>query len=194
MDMQPNPMSTPPTGGGKLTITPQSLQAKMHLSPQQAQQLQRIVIAGMKVMFSEQTRGLMQKTLAGPAPMAQKIGLGVAGLLGILMKESQNSIPRELLLPAGMLLIVHAAEFLDKSGAGVGDQDVSQAIQIMTTAILHVHGVDANKIAAIGASGKMPAPMGQGGGAPPMAPPTPQGSGMPPPRPQGLVNGAAAGV
>jgi hypothetical protein len=184
MAMQ-QPMSAPASDAPKLTITPKTLQAKMHLSPQQTQQLQRIVIAGMKVMFSPQTRGLLQKALAGDGPIAQKIGLGVAGLLGILMQESQNSIPRQLLVPAGMLLVVHAVEFLDKSGAGAGDQDVSQAIQVMTQAILHAHGVDSNKLAAIGASGKIPqAPQGPGAAAP---------AGGPPPAP-GLIGGAMQGA
>lgn len=175
--LQPKTQSAP--AGGKLTITPQSLQAKMRLAPAQASQLQRIEVAGMKVMFSPQTRQMLQQAMAGNAPLAQKIGVAVAGLLGLLMKESQNSIPRQLLLPAGILLVAHAAEFLAHAGTPVNDQDVAKAIEIMQAVVMRANGVDSNKLAAIGARGKIPAAAPAGappGGMPPSAAQPPMGA------------------
>lgn len=161
-----------PTGPGKLTFTPQSLEAKMHLNPSQQQQLQRIVTAGMKVMFSPQTRAMMQKIVQTPGNVAQKVATSVAGLLGILMKESGNAMPKQLLIPAGVLLIAHAAEFLDRAQMVMTDQDVGTAIQQMTTIVLAQFKMDINKVAAMGASGQVPKRgptglMGGGGGSPP---------------------------
>jgi hypothetical protein len=134
-------------------FSPQAIQAKMHLNPQQMQQFQRIVLAGQKVMFDQKTHKLLMQQLQGPGTVAMKIGQGVAGLMGLLMKESNNSLPPNLIIPAGMVLVAHAADFLRQTGQQVQDQDVAQAVKIMTTAILHAGGVDPDKLAAAGAGG-----------------------------------------
>jgi hypothetical protein len=144
-------------------LTPQAIQAQMHLNPQQAQQLQRIVLAGQKIMFSKQSHKLLLDQLNGPGTMSMKIGQGVAGLMGLLLKESNNSLPPNLIIPAGMILVAHAAEFLRKAGAEVTDQDIGQAVKIMVTAILHAGGVNADKVAAMGAAGPKKAPMAKAG-------------------------------
>ena len=74
-------------------ITEQSVTAQLHLTPQQAQQMQRIVLAGKKVLFSKESHHLMLKELDGPGTISQKIGQGVAGLIGLLWQESKNSLP-----------------------------------------------------------------------------------------------------
>lgn len=133
----------------QITITPDMIQSKLHLSPQQAPQLQRIVVAGMKVMFAPQTRKMLQQALSGNAPIGVKVGQAVAGLLGLLQQESQGSLPKNLLIPAGMILVVHACEFLDQSGAKLGDKDVGEAISAMQDAIMHVAKIDSNKLASM---------------------------------------------
>jgi hypothetical protein len=138
------------------SLSPEALQAKLHLSPQQAGQLQRIVLAGRKVMFSKQSHHMMIEQLQGPGPIAQKLGEGTAGLMALLMQESKNSLPPSLLIPAGMVLLAYAADFLRKSGQKVSDADIGEAINVMTSAILHAGGVDADKLAAIGGGGRLP--------------------------------------
>jgi hypothetical protein len=142
--------------GGK--ITPQSVQAQMHLNPQQQQQVQRIVIAGMKVMFSPQTRELLQQALQAPGDIATKLGQAIAGLMALLVKESQGSIPQQLLIPAGMILLTHAADFLRKAGMQVSDQDVAQAMQVFIETVLHAHGVNPDAVANATSGGQPPQP------------------------------------
>lgn len=142
--------------GGK--ITEQSMTAQMHLTPQQTPQLQRIVLAGKKVLFSKESHQLMLKELDGPGTISQKIGQGVAGLMGLLWQESKQSLPPNLLIPAGMILVVTVADFLRQAGQQITDQDIGGAIEAMTTAILHASGVDPDKLAAMGENaGKKPA-------------------------------------
>lgn len=137
-------------------ITPESLEAKMHLDKKMRVQLDRIVTAGLKVMFSPQSHQLMLKQMDGPQPIAQKIGEGVAGLMSMLFQESNRSISPKLLIPAGTILCAHAALWLRKVGQTVTDQDIGNAIEAMTTAILHAVGIDPDKLSQIAASGKMP--------------------------------------
>ena len=146
---------TPPTTGmlPKGKITQQSVRENMHLTPQQAQQLDRIVLAGKKVMFSEKSHRRMLEQLQGPGTIDVKLGQGIAGLMGLLMQESKGSLPHNLLIPAGMILLVVAAEFLRKMGTAVTDQDIGAAVHAMTTAMLHAAGVDPDKVAAAGERG-----------------------------------------
>lgn len=133
----------------QISITPQQIQSKLHLTPQQGQQLQRIVVAGMKVMFAQQTRQMLMQALQGNAPIGVKVGQGVAGLLGLLTQESQGSLPKNMLIPAGMILCLHACEFLDQSGAQLGDKDVGVAIEAMQAAVMKVAKIDQGKLAAM---------------------------------------------
>lgn len=144
-------LKMPAPGAGK--ITPDMLRAKMHVGPQQGRQLDRMVLAGLKVMFSKQSHHMMMEVMNGPDPAAYKLSQGVCGLLGLLMRESKNSLPPNLLVPAGMILMAHAAEFLRKSGEEVSDKDIGDGIQMMTNTLLHSAGLSGDKVAAAGAKG-----------------------------------------
>ena len=82
--------------------------------------------------------------------MPQKLGQGIASLMAMLFQESQKSIPPQLMVPAGMVLMAHAAEFLTKSGQSVAPEEFGAAQQIMIEAILKAFGVDPAKVAAAG--------------------------------------------
>jgi len=56
-------------------------------------------------------------------------------------------------VPAGMILMAHAADFLRKSGTKVSDQDIGHGIEMMTDTLMHSAGLDGNKVAAMGAKG-----------------------------------------
>ncbi len=135
------------------SMTPEALKAKMHLTPEQSAQLDRIVLAGKKVMFSQKTHGMMLEQLDGPGPIAQKIGQGVAGLVALLRQESSGSLPPNLLIPAGMILCAVVAQFLRDAGQDISDQDIAAAIETMTTAVLYASGIDPDKLTRI-AGGK----------------------------------------
>lgn len=145
----PKPSAAPADGGGG-KLSPEALQAQMHLTPQQSAQLDRIVLAGKKVMFSQDTHKLMLKELDGPGTIGQKIGNGVAGLVALLWQESQRSIPPMLLIPAGVVLCAVVAQFLKQAGQGITDQDIGNAIETMTNMLLSASGTDPDKLANAG--------------------------------------------
>lgn len=134
-----------PQGGGN-TITPQSVQQQMHLDPTQAEQMQRIVAAGMKVMFDQKTHQLMQQQLQGPGPLPDKMGKGVAALVVLLQKEANGSLPAKLLIPAGMVLVAQAAAFLQETGEKVTDKDIAAATAVMIGTLLRSAGVNPDKL------------------------------------------------
>ena len=142
--------------GQENKISPESLIESMHLTGNQKAQLERIVLAGQKVMFSEKSHRLMLEQLDGPGPIAQKIGQGVAGLIALLRQESRGSLPPELLILAWMILCAVVAQFLREAGQDVSDQDIGVAIETMTNALLHASGVDPDKLSAIASQGAKP--------------------------------------
>lgn len=158
-----------PTGNTQLS--PKAIEAQLHLDPQQKQQLQRIVAAGMKVMFDQQSHQMMLDSMQAPGPVPDKLGQGIAGLLGLLMQESKNSLPPQLLVPAGLVLIAHAAEFMNETGMPVSDEDFGNAVDVMVTTVLDAFGLDAERVAAVAGDAQAAAGGdGQPGAAPPAAP------------------------
>ena len=143
--------------------SPEAIRAGLHLSGNQGAQLDRIVLAGKRVMFDQRSHKLFLEQLDGPGTTAQKMGQGVAGLMGLLWQESKQSLPPQLLIPAGMVLVAVAADFLKKGGMDVSDQDIAGGIEALVTALLQAGGVDPDKVAEIGgrggkSDGTMPAP------------------------------------
>lgn len=163
-------LSTPAVkSAGKLS--PDAIKAQMHLSGNQGAQLDRIVLAGRKIMFSPQSHKMMLDQLNGPGTMGSKLGLGVAGLIALLWQESKQSLPPQLLIPAGMILVAVAADFLRQAGQSVTDQDIGQGMEAMVTALMHSAGVNADKVAEIGATaGQKRSTMRAAKTAAPMAP------------------------
>lgn len=138
--------------------SPEAIRAGMHLTGNQGAQLDKIVLAGKKVMFSKESHHLFLDQLDGPGTIAQKLGQGVAGLMGLLWQESKRSLPPQLLIPAGMVLVSVAADFLKKGGMDVTDQDIAGGIEALVTALLQAGGVDPDKLADIGAGAMEKAP------------------------------------
>lgn len=129
-------------------LSPDAIMAKMHIPPKMQQPFQAVIVAGMKMMFSPQSHQLMMQHLSGPQPMPQKLGEGIAGLMALLFQQAQRSIPPQMLIPAGMVLMAHAADFLNKSGQPVTAQDFGAAVQIMVETILKAFKVDPAKVLA----------------------------------------------
>ena len=161
-------------------ITPESITAQMHLSAKQKPQLERIVAAGMKVMFDPKTHDMMLEQIDAEGPIDQKLGQSIAGLLGLLMKESNNSLPPDMLIPAGIVLLVHAADFLEKSGEPVSDEEVAAGISVLVRSLLKQFGMDPDKVAEVGGRALNPT---EEAAPPPDAPAAPPAGG-------GVVQGA----
>lgn len=141
----------------RLDISPEGVMRQMHLEGQNLEQLQRIVLAGQKVMFDEKTHDLMTKQLQGPGPMSEKLGVGIAGLLGILWGESKGALNPKLLIPAGLVLMAHAAQFLRDAGEKVEDRDITAGMSVMIGKVLERAGLDPAKVAQMGAKQGAPA-------------------------------------
>ena len=106
----------------------------------------RVVKAGMKVMFSDQTHDLMLDELKQEGELSQLAGEAIAGLMALLFKKSNETIPQEVIIPSGVYLLAQAADFIEKvTGQEVTAEVMAGAIQVMNEKLMERFGVNPSK-------------------------------------------------
>ena len=128
-------------------LTKKSVEENIKMPPELQEAYERVVIAGMKVMFSKESHKFMLKELQREGPMDQRLGKGIAGLMLLLVKESNNTIPPEVIIPAGMKLMMEAVDFMRETDLGQPtNAEIGSGMQIMISTILEKFGVAPDKM------------------------------------------------
>ena len=126
----------------------EAIKENIKMPPEFQEAYERVVIAGMKVMFSKESHKLMLDELQKEGPVGQKLGMGIAGLMLLLVKESNNTIPPEVIIPAGVNLLSRAADFIRKSEIEkITNADIGDAMEVMISTILQKFGVEPEQMA-----------------------------------------------
>jgi hypothetical protein len=154
----------------------QALLAK--IDPRLTPVVAKVVDAGKQVMYSDQTRDMaIQQLKQGSDP--ESVGAAVAKLAAILFNQSKHTIPMNVLLPATMMLLFEALEFLEEAGTLKIDQEQLAAYcQATGSAFLQMLGVTPEKLQGLIGQAAQNAPAGPAA-EPPAAP-----------QPGGIVAGA----
>lgn len=117
------------------------------MPPQLQEAYERVVIAGMKVMFSKESHKLMLDELKKEGPISEKLGKSIAGLMLLLFKQSNNTMPPEVIIPAGVNLLTRAVDFIRKTNVEkITNADIGDAMELMITTILNTFGVSPEKM------------------------------------------------
>lgn len=123
-------------------------QVTAKIDPKFKSSFERIVLAGKKVMYSEQTQDMVKSQLMSHKDPATVAGEGVAKLYMILMHESQNTINVKAAIPASMILLCDALDFMESVGAvKITPQVIASATKICTASVMKVLGVTPEMIA-----------------------------------------------
>lgn len=77
---------------------------------------ERVVLAGMKILYSPKMKGTIEQELAKNAPVERKLAEGTAGLMALIDSQAKKGLPREIIIPAGIELLHEAADFLQSTG------------------------------------------------------------------------------
>jgi hypothetical protein len=126
----------------------QAIKDNIKMPPELQEAYERVVIAGMKVMFSKESHKLMLDELQKEGPVGQKLGTGIAGLMLLLVKESNGTLPPEVIIPAGINLLTRAADFIRKSKIEkITNGDIGEAMEVFISTVLEKFGVDPAKMA-----------------------------------------------
>lgn len=131
---------------GRSEITPESVRQNMQMPAHLQNAFDRVIAAGMKLMYDKKTNKLMMQGL-DTKPIGQLLGEGAVGFMGILSEQSNNTIPPEVIIPAGIYLIAEAADFYEKSGVlAVSSSDIAEATQIYIYMIIQKFGGDPDQM------------------------------------------------
>ena len=148
-----------------------TIRSGIKLPPELEEMYQRVVIAGMKVMFSDESHHLLEKELQGPGTTDEKLGRGLAGLMLLLFKQSNKTLPPQVIIPAGIELMMNAVEYFQKTDkVKISDQDIGHAIQIMLGVLMHAFGAQPNEVFGKAAALSQGQGQGQGQSKPLIAP------------------------
>ena len=107
----------------------------------------KIVMAGMKVMFSKDTHGQLLEGLQESEDKMTSAVEGVIGLLGILYKQSRNTMPIGPMILAGQSLMMEALDFMEQGGMiEVTPELLGEATQKYIETLLPKLGVTPDKM------------------------------------------------
>jgi CheY-like chemotaxis protein len=113
-----------------------------NIKPELFDQYERLVAAGMKVMYAPETRNVVQKYLSGPEEPVTKAVKGVMSLLGLLTQKSKTKIEMDVLMPVAMTLMVEALDVLSQKGDIEFTPDVvAQAMSMFVEMLMTQLGV-----------------------------------------------------
>jgi hypothetical protein len=133
--------------GNNSEINANVIKQNIQMPPELQEAYERVVIAGMKVMFSKESHDFMLRQLQQGGTLGEKLGKGVAGLLLVLFKQSNETIPPQVIIPAGVELVAQAADFLKEAGMEKPtNDDIGQGIEIMINTILQKFGVSPDQM------------------------------------------------
>ena len=158
------------------------------IPPAMRSDVERLVTAGMHIMFDPKTSQLVMKQVEKPGDPADNVAQGVAALMSILQGQSKGPFPVQAIMPAAILLMCQALDFLGKTNRmQVNDELVGKTYHDLSAYMMQKIGMTPDKLAKLKSSGGAPAPgqpAGQPGqpGQPAGQPPAPAG-----PAPAGLL-------
>lgn len=140
----------------------QGIQSKV--APNMQGPLSQVVHAGLTVLYAQQNAAQLQKRIAAITDPAKEAGDGSARMLSNLYQQSNKTMPKQVIVPAAMIM---AFEFLDlcaKAGkAQITPDLVAKTAQATADAIMPLFGITKDmlangmKVAQQKAAGALPA-------------------------------------
>lgn len=147
-----------PNGPG---IDAQQIEAgiKDKLAKKQSANLDRILQAGQELLFGKDSHYQMLKGIESSHDIGGDLGKGAFGMAMMLIKQSGGTIPGDVIIPAGIILLARLTEFMNSEGSGmphVTDDDYEEATHVFSTLIMDK--LDPQFKDKVAASGVQPAP------------------------------------
>lgn len=131
--------------GSAFTINSDQIEAgvKDQMDKTQSGNLDRVLSEGNKLLFGKDTHYQLMDSLQGSADISGDLGNGAFNMMGMLLKSSGNSIPGDVILPAGVILLARASEFLNESKTvQVTDDDFEEAAHLFTVKTMNAYDTD----------------------------------------------------
>lgn len=162
--------------------------------PQFAVAVQKIYLAGMKLMFSPETHQHMVQEVQSDTDPGHAVGAGVVALITMMFQQSKGTMPIPAAVPAGLLLVAEGLDFMEQTKMipKVTPAMIDSATQTLVSMLMQKVGMTPDRMAQIAQqakSGQVP-PSTPPNGAPAPTPPAAPSAPAAPAAPQGLIAGA----
>lgn len=116
---------------------------KDHVDDRQESDLNQLLDAGNDLLFGKDTHYQLMDQLQSSKDIGADLGGGAFSLMTMIIKEKNGRVPGEVVLPAGVILLARAAEFLNESGmAQVTDDDYEKATHLFSVKIMDAFDPD----------------------------------------------------
>jgi hypothetical protein len=116
------------------------------LPPDMKEPFERVVLAGTKIMVSDEMQDVIDREFGANKPTFQKLGESVAGLMGLIGAQAKN-MPPAVVIPAGIELLHEAAAFIgDTNRAQVSPDDIKRATQYFVVLMMQGQGASKDQI------------------------------------------------
>lgn len=180
--MKPPFQAKPPAGApaaGAVDVEAMIAKAKEKIPPNLAPILDKIVLSGMRIMFDKASHQMALAELNKPGPLAQRLTTGMIALMYMLWKQSNKTIPPQLIVPATLILTLRAFQFLQLSKDPEATKEVlGEAVAESVQGVMDRFGATQDKLPGLLKGGAPGAPSGAAVPAPAAAGAAPQGGGM----------------
>lgn len=167
------------------------------LKPGQRREYDKIMAAGLKLMFSDQTFPEMKQavqTIKRPQQIPSVVAHGIVKVISIVFNASQGKMSMEVSVPAAIALMAHALEYVEQAtkipiDKGIVDQTTELLRQGMLKMIQEAYKLSDTDFQQIlnGTHKDLP---NRRQGAPGAAPAGPPQAAQPAPPPQPMTQGA----
>ena len=105
------------------------------IDPADKESLDRVVVAGQKLMFSKETHQAMLDAIEGEGDMADKLGMGIVQLMMILFQQSKGNMPPQVIMPAASILLAKACEYIERTGGEMSTAIFGEALKLTTVGL-----------------------------------------------------------
>lgn len=116
------------------------------MGPEREDAFRRIVLAGKKILYGKETQGMIDEFMATDAPIEEKLGTGIANLLILIDNKANGNIPKDVMIPAGTVLLFDAADFLRQSGEKITVEQMGSAYEHMFYGIFAGYGAQPEQV------------------------------------------------
>ena len=123
------------SGTSGFTIDPGQIEQgiKKQMKPDQAKNLDRVLTEGNKLLFGKDTHYQLMDGLKDSKDIPGDLGNGAFALFMMLYKGGGYTMPTDIMMAVGAILIARACAFLSQSGMiPVTDDDYEEAMHVYT--------------------------------------------------------------
>lgn len=107
------------------------------MAPADAAAARKVVMGCSKILFDKSTHDYLVAGLKADQPMPVKLASQVVGVMKLFASRAQGEIPRQVLLPAGAMLILEVAKFIKEAGFGEPTgKDIAEAGPLLEKLLL----------------------------------------------------------